>query len=205
MEFEPIWAARVLVKKILTYLLTYYVSDTDGCSNRATILVLEFDFFAFFTFPGTLGAAKPPIQAFRLQKSVQKHHIYGHLGDSIIPQAFLRQRRIIGNLKSILKIDNCIFFTLPGIPGVRKPPNQAFRLLKSAQKQLIYAWRGGPILVSVLTIQWNFFVFFWWLNLLMCGKDCFSSFWAKNFMDVHGTSLSLAYSFCNQSHLLLCK
>ena len=67
-----------------TYLLTYYVSDTDGCSNRDTISVLEFDLFTFFTFPGTLGAAKPPIQAFRLQKSVQKHHIYGHLGDSII-------------------------------------------------------------------------------------------------------------------------
>ena len=76
--------SEAFVTKVLTYLHTYYVSGTDGCSNRDTISVLEFDLFTFCTFPGTLGAAKPPIQAFRLQKSVQKHHIYGRLGDSII-------------------------------------------------------------------------------------------------------------------------
>ena len=67
-----------------TYLLTYYVSDTDGCSNRDTIMLLEFDLWTFFTIPGTPGAAKQPIQAFKLHKLVQKHHSYGHIGGSII-------------------------------------------------------------------------------------------------------------------------
>ena len=81
-----------------------------------------------------------------------------------IAQALLRQRRNIRNLKFILKIDHCIFFTLPGTAGVRKPPIQAFRLLRSAQKQLIYACRVGPILASVLTIQRNFFDCFIFLS-----------------------------------------